>query len=83
MRSAWTSAWSAGVTMPFVPRSATVGLVVPAPAPPVARRGLARPEATALLVVGAQRAIASQCAGASYVWETISALVAALRPGGP
>ncbi len=44
--------------------------------------GAARPETTALLVVGAQRAVASQCAGASYVWETISALVAAMRPWG-
>ena len=72
-----------GVSKPFVPRYGNSGLAVPGARPhrwPAV--GLARPDTTALLVVGAQRAVASQCAGASYVWETISALVAALRPWG-
>ncbi|MGA3220034.1 MAG: isochorismatase family protein [Acidimicrobiales bacterium] len=71
------------MTKPFVPRYDNGGLVVAGARPhrwPA--MGLARPAGTALLVVGAQRSIASQCAGASYVWETISALVAAMRPWG-
>ena len=53
---------------------------VPVPAAGSANvtEGEARPAGTAFLVVGAQRAIASRCPGASYVWETISALVNAL-----
>ena len=72
-----------GVSTPLVPHYGNGGLAVPGARPhrwPAV--GSARPAATALLVVGAQRAIASQCAGASYVWETISALVAVMRPWG-
>ncbi len=72
-----------GVSTPLVPHYGNGGLAVLGARPhrwPAV--GSARPAATALLVIGAQRAIASQCAGASYVWETISALVAVMRPWG-
>jgi nicotinamidase-related amidase len=71
------------VTKSFGPHRDDGRLVVPGARPhrwPAA--GEARPAGTALLVVGAQRAIASQCSGASFVWETVSTLVAALRPWG-
>ena len=72
-----------GVSKAFGSRYAERGLVVAGARPhrwPAA--GAAQPETTALLVVGAQRAVASQCVGASYVWETISTLVVALRSWG-
>jgi nicotinamidase-related amidase len=71
------------VSKAFPPHAGHGRLIVPGARPhrwPV--EGEARPAGTAFLVVGAQRAIASRCPGASYVWETISALVNALRPWG-